>query len=208
MVAKSGAGWYLAPSLIALIAECDERWPNRDHASDGSIGNAEHAARTSDHNPDRSAGGIVRAVDVDVDGIDVQELLDATVRDDRAWYVIYNRRIASATDDGTPWDWEPYDGDPHTGHVHISIKHTTTAASDMSPWFKEDEMGLTPEQAAQLNRIELLGIAHAKADAARYSDEVARLEGLKTAEAQRYSDEVSRFNAVLAELHEDPESPA
>lgn len=145
--------YHLAASLKALRAEIDRRWPDRDKTSDGWIGDASHQARKSDHNPDWDAGGVVRAIDVDKDGIDVDELLDAVVREPRVAYVIHNRRIASATDDGKPWDWEPYDGDnPHTGHVHISIKHTTAAETDTSPWFtpEEDDMPLTD---AEIDRI-------------------------------------------------------
>lgn len=134
------AEWHLALSLVALRTEIDRRWPNRDKTSDGSIGDASHAARKSDHNPDWDAGGVVRAIDVDKDGINVQDLLDAVVRDPRVAYVIWNRRIASATDDGVPWDWEPYDGtNPHDKHVHISIKHTTAAETNVSRWFDQKE---------------------------------------------------------------------
>jgi hypothetical protein len=140
--------YFLAPSLAALRRETNERWPNRDKTSDGWIGDASHQARPSDHNPDWDAPGarrgVVRAIDIDKDGIDVAELLVAVVRDPRVAYVIWNRRIASATDDGTPWNWEPYDGpNPHTSHVHISIKHTATAESDTSQWYpnpEEDDM--------------------------------------------------------------------
>jgi hypothetical protein len=148
------ADYYLAPSLVALRNEINKRWPNRDKASDGWIGDASHQARKSDHNPDYSAGGVVRAIDVDKDGIDVQQLLDATVRDHRVAYVIWNRRIASATDDGAPWDWEPYDGtNPHDKHIHISIRHTRAAETDTSTWFtppKGTSMSLTPDQATQV----------------------------------------------------------
>jgi len=129
--------YYLAPSLVALRTEINRRWPKRDTESDGWIGNASHAARQSDHNPDYGAGGVVRAIDVDKDGISVPDLLGAVVRDSRVAYVIWNRRIASATDDGIPWDWEPYDGtNAHEHHVHVSIRHTRAAETNVAPWFK------------------------------------------------------------------------
>lgn len=151
--------YFLAASLVALRREINRRWPNRDKASDGWIGDPSHQARRSDHNPDWGAPGsrrgVVRALDVDKDGIAVSQLLDAVVRDHRVAYVIWNRRIASATNDGTPWDWEPYRGtNPHTSHVHISIKHTATAETDTSPWFTADpEDDMTPTQAAQLTAV-------------------------------------------------------
>lgn len=134
--------WYLAPSLAALFREVDARWPHRDHGSDGAKGDAAHAGTQSDHNPDWSAGGVVRAIDVDKDGIVVDDLLAAVVGDHRVWYVIWNRRIASAT---YGWVWKPYAGsNPHTGHVHISIKHTYAAETDRSSWLtKEADMPLT-----------------------------------------------------------------
>lgn len=157
-MSKGRNEWYLAPSLIALGNEINARWPNRDTASDGAIGDASHQARTSDHNPDWSAGGVVRAIDVDNNGIDVQELLDATIRDQRVWYVIWNRHIYSRT---YGWAKRAYDGaDPHTGHVHISINHTKAAETDVSRWFAgtttppnnpEDEM--TPAQMTELKNF-------------------------------------------------------
>lgn len=132
--------WHLAASLVALRTEINRRWPNRDKSSDGAIGDPSHQARKSDHNPDWDAGGVVRAIDVDKDGIDINELLDAVVREPRVAYVIWNKRIASATEDGTPWNWEPFYGEnDHTHHVHISIKHTHTAEVDTSRWFKEED---------------------------------------------------------------------
>jgi hypothetical protein len=134
MVATKGNGWHLAASLIALINECDARWPARSKLSDGSIGNAEHAARASDHNPDRSAGGVVRAVDITSKGINVDELLAALIGDDRVWYVIWNRRICSRTH---AWKWLPYTGSsPHTEHVHVSIRRTGPAETGTARWFK------------------------------------------------------------------------
>lgn len=151
--------YHLAPSLVALRGEINARWPARDKASDGWIGDPSHQARKSDHNPDYDAPGarrgVVRALDVDKDGITVSQLLAAVVRDHRVAYVIWNRRIASATQDGTPWNWEPYSGsNPHISHIHISIKHTATAETDRSRWFapKEDD-DMTPHQAAQLTAI-------------------------------------------------------
>lgn len=150
------ADYYLAASLVALRAEVDRRWPNRDKGSDGWIGDTSHQARKSDHNPDYDSGGVVRAIDVDKDGITVAELLAAVVRDPRVAYVIWNRRIASATDDGMPWDWEPYNGtNPHDKHIHISIKHTRAAETNTADWFKaappeEDDDVISPEQMTEL----------------------------------------------------------
>lgn len=121
--------YKLAGSLVQLRAQVNERWPGRDKKSDGWIGDASHNARKSDHNPDYSAGGVVRALDIDKDGIIVAELLAAVVGEPRVAYVIWNRRIWTHAK-----GWQPYSGsNPHTGHVHISIRHTKAAESG-SAW--------------------------------------------------------------------------
>ncbi|MDX3006747.1 hypothetical protein PWY87_34085 [Kribbella solani] len=138
-MAKGYNEWHLAASLIALGNEINVRWPKRDTSSDGAIGDASHQARKSDHNPDWTAGGVVRAIDVDKDGIDVQALLDATIGDQRVWYVIWDRHIYSRT---YGWAKRPYDGaSPHTEHIHISINHTTAAETDTSRWFSQHTSG-------------------------------------------------------------------
>lgn len=54
--------WRLAHSLETLRAQVNAKWPNRSKSSDGSIGDASHSSRLSDHNPDPS--GVVRAIDI------------------------------------------------------------------------------------------------------------------------------------------------
>lgn len=109
----------LAASLVNLRAEINARWPKRDKRSDGWIGDAAHAARVSDHNPD--SRGIVHAIDVDKDGIDPIFVISRCLRDN--WptkYVIFNRKIWTPAND---WRSKTYTGsNPHTGHIHISIK--------------------------------------------------------------------------------------
>jgi len=133
-VPKSGSGWKLNPTLIALEAEVDRLAPGRKKASDGSIGDAAHAARTSDHNP---AGGLVNAIDITHDpagGFDAAALYNAIVarKDPRVKYVIFNRQTAGpGTSAG--WGGKVYTGDnPHTSHIHVSVY--AAAAGDTSPW--------------------------------------------------------------------------
>lgn len=137
MVATSGHGsggdWHLAPSLVELMAEVDRIWPNRDKASDGSIGDASHQARPSDHNPDWSAGGVVRAVDITTAGIDFDRLLATVKADKRSWYIIHAGYIYSRT---YGWAKRKYTGpNPHDHHAHVSILRTAAAASSTAPWF-------------------------------------------------------------------------
>lgn len=131
------AGWKLAPSLAALFAEINVKWPNRDRTTDGTIGDAAHSARVSQHNPNRDPDdtvpdGMVTAIDVDKDGINVDTLLKAVIGDRRVWYVIWDRHIYSRTND---WRKIPYNGsNPHTSHVHVSLRQTKEACTDIGSW--------------------------------------------------------------------------
>jgi hypothetical protein len=140
--------WTLAGGLATLRREVDAAHPARSKASDGTLGDAAHAARESDHNPD--SGGVVRAWDctswVDpATGTDVAETLAEFLRagkDPRVKYVIWRRRIFSDVD---PWTWRPYDGaNPHDHHVHISVRPHPTG-DDPSPWRYGADMPLTPD---------------------------------------------------------------
>lgn len=135
---------YLAPSLVRLRNEVNERWPKRDKASDGWIGDTAHSARVSQHNPDGK--GCVHAIDVDTDGIDSNWLVQRAIKHPACWYVIYNRTIWSDTDNWIP---KPYQGtDPHTGHVHISIHLNKQAELSTARWLTVPAMpaNTVPEQ--------------------------------------------------------------
>lgn len=124
--------WRVARSLLRLREQVNRRAPRRNKASDGTIGDARHCQRTSDHNPWVRDGsvGVVTALDITHDrrgGCDANTIAEAirASRDPRVKYIIWNRRIAnSAAIGGTlPWVWRPYNGqNPHTSHVHISVK--------------------------------------------------------------------------------------
>ncbi|MFK0249295.1 peptidoglycan-binding protein [Amycolatopsis azurea] len=124
--------WRLANALVDLRNEVNIRWPSRDRASDGTIGDAAHASRSSDHNPwvkDALGVGVVRALDVDVDGIDSGWLAEylrqrgrnGDLRLTGGGYVILNRRITNNDFSG----WHAYTGsNPHTSHLHVSFSRT------------------------------------------------------------------------------------
>ncbi len=136
MVAKSGTGWKLAPSLVDLIDEVDARWPNRKRTSDGSIGDASHSARASEHNPDRDPDamplGLVSALDITKDSAAQMEVLRLKlIADPRTWYVIHNGRIWSRTNGFAS---RAYAGsNPHTEHMHVSLMQTI-AGSRAGTW--------------------------------------------------------------------------
>jgi hypothetical protein len=129
--------WRLARSLVTLRNQLNALSPNRSKASDGTIGNAEHSARKSEHNPDSKDR--VRALDITHDpahGVDGRKLADALLasRDPRILYVISNGEIASGAGGPRPWTWRPYTGkNGHRHHMHLSVVDGP-AADDASPW--------------------------------------------------------------------------
>lgn len=123
--------WHVAASLQTLLAQLNALAPNRSKASDGAIGDAAHASRTSDHNP--WYNDTVTARDFTNDptgGLDCQKLADALVLsgDKRIKYIIWNRRIWQAG------SWRPYSGiNPHTKHLHLSVVASPLCEST-TPW--------------------------------------------------------------------------
>lgn len=128
--------WRVAQSLITLRDQVNERWPNRNKENDGTIGDASHSSRASDHNPDNN--GIVCAMDITHDprsGCDSYALAEVfrAAKDRRIKYIISNRKIASSSVD--PWQWRPYHGaNPHDHHVHVSVIDIKSLYDDVSPW--------------------------------------------------------------------------
>lgn len=126
------ARYYLAPALVVLRSEIDKSNPKRDRTSDGWIGDADHAARPSDHNPDYPDGGVVRAFDADKDGIDAGWLVSRAIQDIRTNYVIFAGYIYSRA---YGFRKRVYTGaNKHHGHVHISIRHGKTYENSTRPW--------------------------------------------------------------------------
>jgi hypothetical protein len=140
----AAAAWRAARCLLALREQVNLLAPNRNRASDGMIGDAAHAIRTSDHNPWVRDGemGVVTAFDITHDppgGCDAGTLAESIrgARDARVKYIIFDRRIASSAPiDGQPaWAWRPYTGtNPHTRHVHISVKPDKALYDSTAPW--------------------------------------------------------------------------
>lgn len=131
--------WRVAKSLDVLLRQVNERWPVRDKSRDGTIGDAVHAARKSDHNPNKD--GVVLARDITHDpahGFDSYAFADMLLRnkDERISYIISNRRISSGTGQSNPaWKWRPYTGeDAHDHHVHISIKDNPALYDNTALW--------------------------------------------------------------------------
>lgn len=132
--------WRVARALIQLREQVNKQFPNRSKAADGTIGDAAHASRDSDHNPWVKDGemGIVTGLDITNDpghGLDSEHLAEAlrTSRDPRLKYVISNRKIASFDHDD--FKWRPYHGkNTHNHHCHISVKPAKSFYDDIEPW--------------------------------------------------------------------------
>lgn len=128
--------WRVANSLLTLRDQVNAKWPNRDKSNDGTIGNASHAATTSDHNP--NAADVVTAMDITNDpahGLVARALAETLVasRDPRIKYIISNAQIISAK--VSPWIWRPYTGsNAHREHVHISVDGDPALYDDPRSW--------------------------------------------------------------------------
>lgn len=148
---------YEAPSLRRLRDTVNRRWPNRDKSSDGWIGDPAHQARQSAHNPDPRTG-VVRARDLDKDGIVMPVVIASGILHPSTRYIIFNRRIYRSQDRFRP---RSYDGsNPHTGHGHFEIWATVSAENNPAAWqlidgFKWPELrkGNTGHDVKQLQAL-------------------------------------------------------
>ena len=130
---------------VKLRDQINARWPNRDKRSDGWIGDAAHADRISQHNPDSE--GIVYAIDIDENlghgpyrnGKTAQVLANELVAyalsglpgSNRVKYVVYENKLASGTYRRYFWQWRKGSWG-HTQHIHVSF--TKAAKLDGTIW--------------------------------------------------------------------------
>ena len=132
--------WRVAKSLLKLRDQFNAQYPRRNKASDGTIGDAAHASRDSDHNPWVKDGsmGVVTALDITHDpanGVDIAGIAEhlRLQKDPRIKYVICNRRIFSSTT--SPWQWRTYTGsNPHTAHFHTSVHSSKSHYDSEASW--------------------------------------------------------------------------
>ena len=129
--------WRLAYALQELREQLDDLFPERSKKSDGSIGDAKHASRSSDHNPHVLQGnmGIVTAIDITHDpasGVDGFALSRKLILDYRVKYVIWNRQIYNKN---VSVNWRTYRGsNPHDKHVHVSVLPGQGIYDSRVPW--------------------------------------------------------------------------
>lgn len=139
--------WRLAKALGAtgktgLLGEINTRSPGRAKVSDGGIGDANHSARSSDHNP-CACCRVVTARDFThdpprFDSYVFAEWLRGRVLagEARVRYVISNGRIFSGRGQKhAAGVWRPYRGkNQHAHHVHVSVRHGAEFFDDVAPW--------------------------------------------------------------------------
>jgi hypothetical protein len=148
----------LVKAGVTLRDQVNNKWKSRDKRSDGWIGNADHQARPSDHNPDKD--GWVHAIDIDEDFLGkehgekiAKEFADQLIKyaregkdNGRLKYVVYENKIASGTYPNQFWVWRNGSWG-HTKHIHVSF--TDKAEQDGSkfdlPIFR-DENAHTPQK--------------------------------------------------------------
>lgn len=163
--------WRVALSLDVLLEEINHASPGRSKVSDGSIGDAAHATRTSDHNPwvrDHRGTPVVRARDFTHDpsgGLNCHQLA-ARLADLLAAgthpalrsgaYIIWDHQILSR--DRVGEGWRPYAGaNPHTQHLHLSVALDRAGYDSTHPWGiattrEEDDM-FEPEDRQLLREV-------------------------------------------------------
>src|ERR1044072_3550824 len=134
--------WRVAKSLNVLLNQLNVMFPGRDKSSDGSIGDAAHATRDSNHNPwvhDSNGQPVVTARDFtnDPKHMDSHLLALALVasRDQRIKYVIDHGKICAGNLGPQPWVWRKYNGiNQHDHHCHLSVIDQQGRYDDETQW--------------------------------------------------------------------------
>lgn len=206
------SSWRVAKSLDVLLQEVNASAPNRSKISDGSIGDAAHASRTSDHNPWLIFGGqgIVRARDFTHDpdgGLDCNDLAEALAALTAVGghpalrsgaYTIWRGRIFSF--DRRHEGWRPYSGpNAHEKHLHQSVATDPAGFDSTLPWLITEEDVVTPED------IKAIAIEAAKLTVAQLLDAEIADDGRTVRKALRQASKaagvedavVSRVKAAL-----------
>jgi len=144
--ARGAVPHRIARAIAVLFEEANAAAPNRRTSSDGTIGDARHAAlgRATDHNPwlvDNHGVGVVRAGDLTND-----PALNLAAAFERAriaaaagrlpqvlngGYLILNGRITAPDWSG----WREYKGtNPHVLHGHVSVSLNPAQFDSPKPW--------------------------------------------------------------------------
>lgn len=126
------SSWKVCAAALRLRSQIDAEFPGRDTRGDGTIGDASHASRKSDHNPD--ANGYVCAIDFTHDPakFDSYKFADrlAALKDPRisgigSWNVA--TRSERWWDPSRGWRDADLGGASHQFHLHVSFVHDDRA---------------------------------------------------------------------------------
>lgn len=147
--------WRVARNIVALFGSFNTRFPGRDRATDGTIGDDAHKLSPSGHNPDDTPGSLpesndpdseaeVRAGDVDADlrtpGVTMWDVVHAILASpdrDRLLYIIHAGKIWSKSQG---WRERVYTGsNPHNSHAHYS--GDPASDEDTRPWLSVQQFG-------------------------------------------------------------------
>lgn len=188
--------WRLAKSLEKLRSQVNAAFPDRSKATDGTIGDAAHASRSSDHNPwiKDGAFGVVSGCDITHDpngGFDAGRFAELMLssRDPRIKYVIWNRQIAAGSDGPSAWKWRKYTGpSPHDHHCHISVKAKKSFYDDDRAWAMLGAVAPAVPSVPQPPKVPDTILLGSTGDAVRKLQAILGLEvdgmfGLKTRDA-------------------------
>lgn len=147
-------GWPTNPrpakAITKLIAEVNALDPGRPKQSDGTLGDAAHATRDSDHNPWVKDGrvGVVTATDLTEDpkfkpkplnNYIVERLCET--KDSRVKYMIHEGKIWRSYDKVVngklvkAWTPSKYTGsNGHFAHLHVSVNEEKKYYDDARSW--------------------------------------------------------------------------
>ena len=118
-----------APACLKALQDALGRWPYRNTAADGIMGDSAHQQRKSDHNE----GNAFDLTHDPAHGVDCCLLSEQLIGDERVTYVIWNRRIYSRA--RASEGWRAYDGsNPHDHHMHVSIDALSRDNLAKWPW--------------------------------------------------------------------------
>jgi hypothetical protein len=134
--------WRLNPALTNFRSAVNDKFPNRDKASDGTIGDPAHQATDSDHNPDPN--GSVDAWDMDTDlrskndASEIENLKRVFENHPSSRYWIHNGQSASRSNE---WKRITYTGkNPHKSHIHWNTREGFENST--APWVLDEELDM------------------------------------------------------------------
>lgn len=209
-------------NVINLENQFNVRFPHRDKASDGWIGDETHKLRRSGHNPDDTPGSKpawdgdpdslqeVRDKDLDSDlgepGTTMDDVVTHLIQVPRfstvCRYLIWNGHWWHAD---TGFEKRVFDGDPHTEHLHYEGAWTQTADNNISFNFRLDDI---PMPEVDLSRKAIQDLANKIGlDLSRSEQGSGIAKGLRENVSLSVDERLDRIDAALATLLSRPVAP-